>query len=180
MQPRRSTWEQVSDDGVHLMGRGLSGRHSNLEGSVAETDHVGFRVYLAERKQGGVCNPEQRGTALVAVSPPMVTGKEGLLSLGFRGFASMQGLVDRGLPLDPALRNCGVYAVVTPPRYEPGFIPPESARARGNVLRPWPVKRLRGKWVAGVETVCIGGRAPDAEDVGKPFDGVDSLRFGQD
>lgn len=68
----------------------------------------------------------------------------------------MQDLLDRGVPRDPGLRQCGVYAVVTPPGYEPAFVPPEEARKRGNVLRPWPVEKLRGKWVPSAETVYIG------------------------
>lgn len=85
-----------------------------------------------------------------------VATKVGLLISGFRGFMTLHALLKRGVPPDPALRNCGVYAVVTPPGYEPAFVPPEVARERGNVLRPWPVERLRDKWVARAETVYIG------------------------
>lgn len=85
-----------------------------------------------------------------------MTTKAGLLQLGFAGFIAVQELLDRRLLRDPVLDRCGVYAVVTPPGYQPVFIPPEEVWARRNVAHPWPIERLRQKWVASVETVYIG------------------------
>lgn len=106
--------------------------------------------------QSSVRDPEQPNRVSDVVGVAAVTAKAGLISRGFRGFATVQDLVDRGVPPDLGLRQCGVYAVVAPPGYEPAFILPGAARERGNVLRPWPVDRLRSKWVPWAETVYIG------------------------
>lgn len=106
--------------------------------------------------QSNVRAPERPSAVSGIVGGVGVTTNAGLVLRGFRGSATVQDLVDKGVPPDPGLRHCGVYAVVAPPGYEPTFVPPEAARERGNVLCPWPVDRLRSKWVPSTETVYIG------------------------
>jgi len=96
-------------------------------------------------------------------APKGVTTKAGLLQLGFAGFITVQELLNCRLPQDLVLKRCGVYVVVAPPGYLPVFISPEEARARHNVLRPWPVEKLLGKWVASVETLYIGAAGIDSQ-----------------
>ena len=75
---------------------------------------------------------------------------------GFTGFLTVGECIRNGLPRDPALNECGVYLVYDSSGSEPVFIPPEEARETGNVIRPWPVSRLEGKWVDAAEILYIG------------------------
>lgn len=110
----------------------MSGRRGRREGKVVSGSADAFANNERCLPRGCVrtadrallrSNPEQPNRVLIAAGPTVVTGKDGLLTLGFQGFVSMKSLVGKGLPPDPTLRNCGLYAVVTPPRYEPHVYP---------------------------------------------------------
>ncbi len=109
-------------------------------------------------------------TAASAVSTPDAGQRERALviredveRLGFVGYVSVSSLLEWGLPVSKSLDQCGIYVILTPAGYHPQFRTPEAARAGGNVIAPWPVSRLEGKWVPDAEVVyigCAGTRSP--------------------
>jgi hypothetical protein len=108
---------------------------------------------------------------LARVVAPLPTAREGslpqhfgreittpcvLTDLQFWDLGRVSDLIDRGLPSDGRLGQCGVYKLVVPPGYVPRFIDPDDARAARNVIFPWNLERLKSKWVAKSDTVYIG------------------------
>lgn len=75
---------------------------------------------------------------------------------GFTGFRSVGKCIECGLPSGNPPSTSGVYILCTPEDFEPDFIPPDEARAAGNVHFPWKSERLAAKWVESAEVLYIG------------------------
>ena len=84
-----------------------------------------------------------------------VTTKADLLMGRFKILGTMHYLQNYGLPQNPELEECGVYAVVIPPDYQVSFFSPEELDTR-RVVNPWQIEKLREKWVEGAEVVYFG------------------------
>ncbi|MBM3254521.1 MAG: hypothetical protein FJZ16_09730 [Candidatus Omnitrophica bacterium] len=85
-----------------------------------------------------------------------VITKDGLKKLGFRGFYKIDYLQNRGFPKDKHLLKCGVYVIVATKNYRPTYLPLSKVKSSHNVISPWPISRLKKKWVNNVETLYIG------------------------
>jgi hypothetical protein len=95
---------------------------------------------------------------------------------GFAGFTPLKLAVrTRGLTdPDRLLDACGVYAIFAPLNWSPRW---RSGRLT-NVITPWPVERLRDRWVEDVELVYIGcaGRTKSSRILRKRLE--DLLKHG--
>lgn len=80
----------------------------------------------------------------------------GLKTANFKSIGRLGFLMKQGLPMDPALKQCGLYSISIPSRYRPGYIDKEKAKANGNVIRPWSTEKLKVKWVKDVDIVYYG------------------------
>lgn len=79
-----------------------------------------------------------------------------LAGLPFRDVGVIGELLTTGLPPYDWLDRSGVYALILPLESEVSFLDADRARKAGNVISPWEVDRLRGKWVDGTRVVYIG------------------------
>ena len=98
-------------------------------------------------------NPTARTTDR---TPEPIIAAEDARAAGFTGFVTVGECIKNGLPSDPSLNQCGVYLVCDLSGSVPALIPPDKARESGNVGKPWPVSRLKEKWVVGAEVLYIG------------------------
>ena len=119
-------------------------------------------IRRAEDSQRPQSGPQPRSTYRPAPPPTDGSSTESIVTIkdaqaaGFTGFLTVDECIRNDLPRDPALNECGVYLVCDSSGSEPVFIPPEEARETRNVIRPWPVSRLEGKWVDAAEILYIG------------------------
>lgn len=74
----------------------------------------------------------------------------------FQPIGNIRELFRTGLPPKPELAECGLYAITIPEGYKPDFIGPDEAKKDGNVIRPWPISRLKDNWVPGTDIVYFG------------------------
>lgn len=74
---------------------------------------------------------------------------------GFIKIGTLGELLDKGLPIQPELKSCGLYAITVTNRFNIEFIPPEECKGK-NVINPWPVNRLKDKWVEDADVVYYG------------------------
>jgi len=74
----------------------------------------------------------------------------------FKKLGRISSFFKNGLPKIKPLKSCGIYAIVIPKNYLVQFIDPNIARNNGNVINPWSIDKLKGKWVADSEIVYYG------------------------
>jgi len=99
--------------------------------------------------------PKSAGPSFVGPDDD-VTKIDFLRAKGFVFIGSIGQLFESGLPKLEKLASCGVYAITTPEGYQAGFVSPDIASERENVIRPWSLEELREKWVESVDIVYYG------------------------
>jgi hypothetical protein len=82
--------------------------------------------------------------------------RQNLLKLGFLSLGCWGNILDRGLPIEPILKNQGVYTILRNNPRNPVFYKPVEVQRRGNVIKPLSICSLQTRWVTGVPVLYFG------------------------
>ncbi len=74
----------------------------------------------------------------------------------FEKIGTLSVLLEKGLPNNEKLNFCGIYAISIPNDYSPKYYSPEEVKIRGNVIKPWTIRKLKSKWVSNSDLVYYG------------------------
>lgn len=85
-----------------------------------------------------------------------VTKMKFLKSYKFTKLNPLRLLLQYGLPADPKLDSCGIYAITITNGYKFEIISEETTRKNNNVVKPWSNEKLENKWVNNVDVVYYG------------------------
>lgn len=99
--------------------------------------------------------PKSAGPSFVGPDDD-VTKIDFLRAKRFVFIGSIGQLFESGLPKLGELESCGIYAIAVAEGYRAGFVSPDVASEKGNVIRPWSLEELREKWVESVDIVYYG------------------------
>jgi len=108
-----------------------------------------------QRKAQKQLVPKSAGPSFVGPDDD-VTKIDFLRAKGFVFIGSIGQLFESGLPKLGELESCGIYAIAAAEGYRAGFVSPDVASEKGNVIRPWSLEELREKWVESVDIVYYG------------------------
>ena len=123
--------------------------------------HGRWYIRLGQSSQSTRQSPRPRSTVR---APAKTTGSslepivtlEDARAAGFTGFLTVGECIENGLPSGEPSSQSGVYLLCLPASIKTEFIPPDEARATGNVCFPCSTNYLEEKWVDGAETLYIG------------------------
>jgi len=74
----------------------------------------------------------------------------------FIKIGKLGSLLNNGLPEKDELKSRGIYAISIPYNYKYAFYSIDETIMKNNVIKPWSIERLKGKWVDGVDIVYYG------------------------